>query len=144
MVSTRERVRFVDTDMMGVVHHSNFLKWFETARVTYLREAGVDLWDLMNDGYSFPISDVRCSYKVPAKYDDCLEIAVKLLELSKAKMVFSYQVRRENDNELLAEGYTCNIFANEKGRVTRLPGKYYDALKTFFDVQLVQAQEGLI
>lgn len=144
MVFTTERVRFVDTDMMGVVHHSNFLKWFETARVTYLREAGVDLWDLMNDGYSFPISDVRCAYKVPAKYDDCLEICIKMLEVSKVKMVFSYQVRRQNDNELLAEGYTVNIFTNDKGRVTRLPGKYYDALKNFFDAQIGQTQEGLI
>lgn len=141
MVCINERVRFVDTDMMGVVHHSNYFRWFEAARVAYLKEAGVDLWDLMNGGYSFPISDVRCAYKIPARYDDSLEIFVRMIELSRAKMVFCYQVRRQNDNELLAEGYTCNIFTNDKGKVTRLPAKYYDALKIFSDAEASTRQE---
>ena len=144
MILTHERVRFVDTDMMGVVHHSNFFKWFESARVAYLKEAGVELWDLMRDGYSFPISDVRCAYKVPARYDDSLEIAVRMIELSRAKMVFCYQVRRENDNELLAEGYTCNIFTNESGKVTRLPSKFYDPLQKFFEAELSTNQAEIL
>ena len=136
MILTRECVRFADTDMMGVVHHSNYFQWFESGRVAYLKEAGVNLWDIMNDGYAFPISDVRCAYKVPARYDDKLEIITRLIELSRAKMVFSYQVRRENDSELLAEGYTCNIFTNENGKVTRLPCKFFDLLQKFFETDL--------
>lgn len=144
MVFINERVRFVDTDMMGVVHHSNYFRWFESARVAYLKEAGISLLDLMDAGYSFPISDVRCAYKVPARYDDSLEICVRMIELSKAKMVFCYKVRRENDNELLAEGYTCNIFTNTKGKVTRLPNKYFDAIKAFFDTEMAAGQEKII
>ncbi len=131
MFFTVEKVRFVDTDMMGVVHHSNYFKWFETARTSYLKAAGVSLWDLMDDDYSFPISDVRCTYKVSAKYDDDLKIYTKLLEITKAKMIFSYQIVRTSDDILLAEGYTCNIFTKVTGKVTRLPDKYYLKIVNF-------------
>ena len=142
MIFITEQVRFVDTDMMGVVHHSNFFRWFEVARVAYLKEAGVYLTDLMNDNYLFPISDVRCSYKEPARYDDILNIYTKLVELTKAKMVFSYSVRRACDDALLAEGFTCNVFTTKKsGKVTRLPDKYFLKLKDFAEKELLKINE---
>lgn len=132
MIVVKERVRFVDTDMMGVVHHSNYFRWFEIARVAYLEQAGVKLLDLLNKGYNVPVSDVRCSYKESAKYDDELAIYARMLELNRAKMVFSYQVRRVEDNALLAEGVTRNVFTNKEGKIRRLPDDYYEALKAFF------------
>ncbi len=142
MIAINERVRFVDTDMMGVVHHANYFQWFEAARVAYLRAAGLLLLDLMEDGYLFPISDVRCAYKEPARFDDCLEISARMLELSRAKMVFSYQVRRQRDKVLLAEGFTINVFTNAKGQVTRLPLKYYEPLRAFYEVEVAACAAG--
>lgn len=131
MIIVNERVRFVDTDMMGVVHHSNYFRWFEIARVAYLEQAGVKLLDLLEKGYNVPVSDVRCSYKESARYDDELAICARMLELNRAKMVFSYQVRRIKDNALLAEGVTCNVFASKEGKIRRLSDKYYNRLKVF-------------
>ena len=142
LIAINERVRFVDTDMMGVVHHANYFKWFEVARVAYLRAAGILLLDMMQDGYLFPISDVRCAYKEPARYDDCLEISARMLELSRAKMVFSYQVRREKDKAILAEGFTINVFTNAQGQVARLPAKYYEPLRAFYDVEVAAGAAG--
>jgi acyl-CoA thioester hydrolase len=126
-----ETVRFADTDMMGVAHHANYFRWFESARVAFLQAAGVDLWDLMKAGYSFPIRDARCAYKVSARYGDCLDIQATMLELTRAKMIFSYQVRRRGDAKLLAEGYTCNVFTNADGKVARLRDEFYQPLLSF-------------
>lgn len=136
MVVVKERVRFVDTDMMGVVHHSNYFRWFEIARVEYLNQAGVRLLELLDKGYNVPVSDVRCSYKESAKYDDELAIYAKMLELNRAKMVFSYQVRRVHDNALLAEGVTRNVFTNKEGKIRRLPDEYYNLLKGFCEKEM--------
>lgn len=136
MVIVREKVRFVETDMMGVVHHSNYFRWFEIARVAFLKKAGISLLVLLEEGYNVPVSDVRCTYKQSAKYDDEIDICIKMLEFNKAKMVFTYQVRRAFDNVLLAEGVTCNVFTNKKGQVKRLPDKYYQLLKSFCEKEL--------
>jgi acyl-CoA thioester hydrolase len=133
LFSFEETVRFADTDMMGVAHHANYFRWFESARVAFLKAAGIDLWDLMKAGYSFPISDARCVYKVSARYGDCLGIQVTMPELTRAKMVFSYQARRRADAALLAEGHTCNVFTNAGGKVARLCDEFYQPLLSFYE-----------
>lgn len=128
MVIVREKVRFVETDMMGVVHHANYFRWFEMGRVAYLREAGISLWDLMDDGFLFPITDVSCKYKDSAKFDDIILIETKMAEVSRVKMVFSYTVLREKDKELLTTGQTQNVFTDKLGKIIRLPDTYYEKL----------------
>ncbi|MDR3560676.1 MAG: thioesterase family protein [Negativicutes bacterium] len=132
MVTVKDKVRFVETDMMGVVHHSNFFRWFEMGRVEYLRQAGVFLLDLMAAGILFPISDVSCHYRASARFDDTIAIETTMLELSKVKMVFGYQVRRESDGLLLATGNTKNAFTDTDGKVIRLPALYFDSLQALF------------
>ncbi len=132
MVTVRDRVRFVETDMMGVVHHANYLRWFEMGRVAYLREAGVYLLELMAAGILFPITDVSCTYRASARFDDCLAIETTMDELSKVKMVFSYRVVREADGGLLATGRTRNAFTDGAGKIIRLPAEYYDRLQAMF------------
>lgn len=121
-------MRFVETDMMGVAHHSNYFRWFEMGRVEYLRQVGIDLNDLMDNGIVFPIVDVSCKYHASARFDDYILIETKLAEVSRAKMDFSYQVRREADGELLAAGRTVNVFTGENGKIIRLPAEYYNKL----------------
>ena len=133
MISVREKVRFVETDMMGVVHHSNYFRWFELGRVEYLRQAGVYLLDLMRDGVLFPITEVSCQYKASARFDDFLAIETTMVELSRVKMVFSYQVVREADGLLLAEGKTQNLFTDNNGRIIRLAPSVFTKLQAMFE-----------
>ena len=132
MVTVRDKVRFVETDMMGVVHHSNYFRWFEMGRVEYLRQAGVYLLDLMAAGVLFPITDVNCSYRASARFDDIIVVETTMAELSKVKMVFTYRLVREEDGALLATGRTQNAFTDEKGKVIRLPAAYFDRLQAMF------------
>lgn len=128
-VAVRDRVRFVETDLMGVVHHSNYLRWFEMARVEYLRSAGVLLPDLIADGILFPITDVQCKYRQSARFDEGIRIEATLAELSRVKLVFSYRVLREPDGAVLAEGTTQNVFTDLKGRIVRLPQPTFDRIQ---------------
>ncbi len=128
MVAVRDKVRFVETDLMGVVHHSNYLRWFEMARVEYLRTANVLLPELIAAGIVFPITDVRCQYRQPARFDDTIRIEATLVDFSRAKLCFTYRVLRDADDVLLAEGSTQNVFTDPTGRIIRLPQLYHDRI----------------
>lgn len=124
-----ERVRFVETDMMGVVHHANYFAWFEAGRVLYLRRCGIDLNELMQAGILFPITEAACQYKASARFDDVVQIWTLLQEFSRAKLIFTYDVVRQSDGRLLAQGRTQNVFTNHDGRIIRLPAAYYERLQ---------------
>ena len=106
MVSFSLKVRFYETDLMGVVHHANYLRWFEMGRVEYLRQAGIDLNEMMGEGFMVPIVDVNCRYRQSARFDDEVIIETVLEKLSKVKLSFSYRALRAKDGVLLAEGKT--------------------------------------
>lgn len=126
MAQVKHRVNFYDTDAMAVVHHSNYIRWFEIGRVEFLREAGITLEQLMDAGFVFPITDVSCRYLSPGKFDDVLLIETKPTALTKVKMAFDYRILREADKAVLVEGHTQNVFTSrETGLITRLPETYY-------------------
>ena len=128
-VKTAFRVHFYDTDEMGVVHHANYIRWFETGRVEYLRSIGITLTDMMSDGILFPIIEVRSKYLHAAKFDDDLELETTAVELSKVKMEFKYKIRRVSDGLLLVKGYSQNVFTNAAtGKISRIPEKYFSKL----------------
>ncbi|KHM52290.1 acyl-CoA thioester hydrolase [Anaerovibrio lipolyticus DSM 3074] len=135
MVTTvRHKVNFYDTDAMAVVHHSNYIRWFEIGRVEFLREAGITLNQLMDDGYVFPITEVSAKYVNSAKFDDELIIETTPEALTKAKMAFTYRILRASDDTLLVTGRTQNVFTSmETGKITRLPENYYNKLKAMLD-----------
>lgn len=133
MSTVREKVRFVETDMMGVVHHANYFRWFEMGRVEHLRQAGVLLNDILADGIVFPITDVECHYQASAKFDDYIIIETTLEKISPVKMVFTYRVIREADGTVLANGRTQNVFVDGEGKIVRLPKKYYEKLQPTSD-----------
>ncbi len=130
MITVEEKVRFVETDMMGVVHHANYFRWFEMGRVEYLRQADVYLLDLMADGIVFPITHVDCKYQASAKFDDIILIETFLEELTPVKMIFTYKVFRREGKILLASGSTQSVFTDNQGKIIRLPKKYYEKLQS--------------
>ena len=137
MITITDRVRFVETDMMGVVHHSNYLRWFEMARVEYLRRANVLLPELIQAGILFPITDVQCKYIQSAHFDELVRVEAVLEDFSRAKLCFRYKVWRDEDHVLLAEGSTQNVFTGNNGRIVRLPKIYHDRIET-----MRQAKDG--
>ena len=100
------RVRYPETDPMGVVHHANFFVYFEMARVEHLRSFGVAYRDLEKQGIFFAVVKASCHLKAPAYYDDVLTIALRLERSSLVRVDHGYEVRRKADGQLLAEGAT--------------------------------------
>lgn len=133
MITIREKVRFVETDMMGVVHHANYFRWFEMGRVEYLRQIKISLLEMMADNIVFPITHVDCQYRASAKFDDYILIETTMTEVSPVKMVFTYKIFREADGVLLATGNTQNVFTDNQGKIIRLPNKYFSNLKIDFE-----------
>lgn len=126
MFTTSLRVRFYETDMMEVAHHTNHLRWFEMGRVEFFRACGITLWDMMNDGIVFPITKVTCEYKEPARFDDVLTVEVTVSKISRAQCVFTYRILRDADGALIATGETQNVFTDKvTGKIIRLPDTYY-------------------
>ena len=126
-VTTEHRVNFYDTDAMAVVHHANYIRWFEIGRVEYLRHYHITLDDMMDDGYVFPITKIDAQYHSPGHFDDTLLIETTAVALTKAKMSFSYRILRKGTNELLVTGHSQNVFTHRStGHIARLPEKYYN------------------
>ena len=124
-VEVTHRVNFYDTDAMAVVHHANYIRWFEIGRVAYLRRIGITLGALMEAGYVFPITKVGAEYHAPGHFDDELVIETTATALTKAKMVFSYRILNQAGT-LLVSGFSENVFTHrDTGHTTRLPKEFY-------------------
>ena len=117
------RVRYAETDKMGVVYHSNYFVWFEVARTDLLRNNGSTYKDMETEGFSLPVIEAHCEYKQPARYDDELEIRVEAALASPARVRFSYEVVRASDAQTLVTGHTVHASIDRDGRPTRLPDR---------------------
>lgn len=125
---TRLRVRYAETDRMGVVYHSNFVIWFEVGRVELLRQLGFEYSQMeRQDHCHIPVVDLRVRYKVPAQYDDEIVVRTELKNVRNSLLHFSYEIFRERDRALLATGETMHIIVDEKFERRPLPEKYIKA-----------------
>ncbi len=123
---SRVRVRYAETDQMGVVYHSNFLVYFEIGRTDYFRQFGFTYRELENDGVFMPVTESYCRYDRSAYYDDELDIVTTLEMMSRLKLRFNYDVLR-NSNEKIAEGYTMHVPMNSSGKPCKIPAAYLAA-----------------
>jgi len=126
---TGQRVYYADTDHGGVVYYSNYLKWFEIGRTEILRQAGFNYSDFEKQGLMAPVVEVHCNYKQPAKYDDMIIIKTEIGNIGNRSIRFNYDIIRKEDNEILAEGYTVNVFVDKRtGKSTRISDELGKAL----------------
>ncbi len=126
----RLRVRYAETDQMGVVYHSNHLIWFEVGRVELMREMGFSYRDLeREDGRFIAVADVRCRYRAPVFYDEEVLVRTRLKTVRESVVVFSYELVRADSRTLLAEGETTHIVTDSKMKVAALPEKYLTAFR---------------
>jgi acyl-CoA thioester hydrolase len=122
------RVRYAETDNMGVVYHSNFFVYFEIGRTDYFRQLGFAYKQLEKENVFMPVTDCACRFILPAYYDDELGIHTGLEMMSRLKLKFTYRVIRQSDNKLIAEGFTLHVPVNRAGVPCRIPNQYLEAL----------------
>ena len=116
---TTVRVRYAETDRMGLLHHANYFVYFELARTEMLRSKGVTYREVEDSGHFLVIIDLGCKYKKPAYYDDLLTIRTTVARVTHVKIVHEYQVFR--DGELLAEGHSTLACVDRQGKPQALP-----------------------
>ena len=118
---TRVRVRYAETDQMGIVYYANYLVWFEVGRTDWLRASGWSYREMEADGYALPVIEARCSYQESARYDDEIEVRTTSTLESPVRLQFLYEVVRLSDGTTLATGMTMHAALDRSGRPRRLP-----------------------
>ena len=114
------KVQYYETDKMGVVHHSNYIRWFEEARVDFLEQIGLNYDVLEEKGYISPVISVSCEYKTMCRFGEAVYIIVKLKSFSGVRFSFSYEVRDVKTNELRVVGESGHCFIDDTGKVFSL------------------------
>jgi len=128
---TEVRVRYAETDQMGVVHNSNYLVWFEVGRSEFCRARGFSYKEMEEkDNALMVVAESYCRYKSPAYYEDLLTIRTKIEEIRSRSVRFVYEVYRASDEITLAEGETLHLVTDKNKRVRSLPESYREKLLT--------------
>ena len=131
---TRIRVRYAETDQMGVVYHANHFIWFEVGRVELLRQFGFSYKEMeLKDDCFIAVVDARCRYKAPVHYDDEVVVRTYLKHVREKIIHFGYELRSANSGRLLAEGETTHIVADSKMKPRAMPEKYLRVFKAAVD-----------
>jgi acyl-CoA thioester hydrolase len=124
------RVRFAETDQMGIAHHSAYVVWFEAGRVEWLRERGLSYRAIEEAGVSLAVSELQVRYRQAAYFDDELELSTTLLEAKSRRFRFAYRLARPRDGTLLAEAVTVHTPVDRQGRAIRLPAEWLRQLQS--------------
>lgn len=131
---TRIRVRYAETDKMGVVYHANYYIWFEIGRTEYCRGRGFAYRDMeIQDDAFLVVAESYCRYKSSAFYDDELIIRTRVTELRKRSLRFGYEILRAETDEVIAEGETMHVITDSQGRVRSFPERYKEMLLAYID-----------
>ena len=112
--TTEISVRYAETDQMGVVHHATYPIWYEIARTEYIRALGMSYSDMEKAGVMLPVTGISCRYRLPARYDDILEITARITRFSPARIEFEYEVRRKGEQEILSTGTSAHGFVDSE------------------------------
>jgi acyl-CoA thioester hydrolase len=123
------RVRYAETDKMGVVYHANYLIWFEIGRTEFCRVRGFSYRDMEENEDAFlVVVESYCRYKAPAYYDDVLRVRTHITELRRRSLRFGYEIVRESDGTVIAEGETGHVVTDANGRVRSMPPGFAEML----------------
>lgn len=117
---TKIKVRYVETDQMGVVHHSKYYPWFEVARGEYITKMGMTYKQMEEEGIMMPVLESWCKYINGAKYEDNLIIKTCIEEMNPVKMIFNYNVVREKDDKIIAKGSTKHAFVDNNFQIVNI------------------------
>jgi acyl-CoA thioester hydrolase len=135
--TTRFRVRYSETDQMGVVYYANYLVWMELGRAEYCRAAGIRYRDMeVDDGILLAVVEAHCRYLRPARYDEEIAVKTRVAKASQRVVEFQYEISDAQSGRTLATGETKHMFLSAAMRPVKLPEKYFP----FFGITSVPAQ----
>jgi acyl-CoA thioester hydrolase len=130
---TRIRVEYHHTDQMGIVHHSNYVKFFEVARTEWLRQAGLTYAEMERRGVMMPIVDVQIKYRQPAYYDELIKVKAIVEEMPMARMTFKYEIRGEDDRDIASGLTTLGFIDKTTRRPHRAPAWLLEVVEREFN-----------
>jgi len=129
VAQSQVRVRYAETDQMGVAYYANYFVWFEVGRSQLCNDCGFSYRDMEREtGLFMIVAEANCRYKTPARYEDDLIIRTRILELTRRTLRFGYEISRA-DGALVANGETLHVLINSEGRPSSFPEKYQSLLK---------------
>jgi acyl-CoA thioester hydrolase len=114
-------VRFAETDLMGVVHHSSYVVWFEAGRVAWMAAAGMPYAEVAGTGHHFAVTAIHAEYRVAARFGDVVRVWTRLTRLRSRQVAFAYEVRHATSDERLATGSSEHICVDLDGRMAKIP-----------------------
>ena len=137
---TKIKVRYVETDQMGIVHHSNYFVWFEVGRTEFIKESGIKYSDMEKMGVLLPLIESGCQYKTGARYEDEIIISTSVKLITPIRIEFKYEVIRVEDEKLLAVGFTKHVFVDKELKPINLRKKNAELWDSFnkFVVDLME------
>lgn len=129
-VESQLRVRYSETDQMGIVYHAHYLVWFEIGRTDWCRAAGIPYAEMEKNGLFIPVTRVEASFRRKSSYDDPIRVITRMGTLSSRGCVFEYEIRDPSD-QLLAEGSTHHVFMDPTGKPCRADPRVVAALQSY-------------
>jgi acyl-CoA thioester hydrolase len=123
------RVIYADTDAMGIVYHTNYIKWFEIGRTELLRDMGIYYVMFESRGFNLPLTKAYCHYFLPARYDQVLLIETEIEYVKRASVKFNCSIWDEQKENKLVEGYTVHACTNSEGKIVRIPEDVADLIR---------------
>jgi acyl-CoA thioester hydrolase len=126
------RTIYADTDAMGIVYHTNYIRWFEIGRTELFRDLGILYSEVEKAGFNLPLTQVFCHYLLPARYDDIVEVETDIEYLKRASIKFSYLILDEKHRNLITEGYSVHACTDNRGKIIRIPLLITDKIRQFY------------
>ena len=128
--TSKIKVRYAETDMMGIAYYGNYFTWFEVARIRLLDDLGMRYREMEHLGYRLPVLETHAVYKLPARFDDEVEIKALLKKMPVVRFTIEYELYIEN--KVIATGYTCHAFINSEGQPMRPPKDFITRVEEYF------------
>jgi acyl-CoA thioester hydrolase len=129
VVETTLRVRYAETDAMGIVYHTNYIVWFEVGRGEYMRQQGGEYAHLEGQGYYLPVIELQARYLAPARYGDLVTVRTWVEEARSRQVTFAYEVVMAETGQLLATGWTKHVCVDRKGTIKMIPQEVREMLR---------------
>ena len=133
IVSLDITVRFAETDAMGIVHHSNYVIWFEAGRIAWMDAVGMPYSEVAEGGNHFSVTGIQVEYRSPSRFGDTVRLITRLTELRSRKVSFAYEIRSIENSRLLVSGASQHICVDLEGRMAKIPSPVFERLNAGID-----------
>lgn len=125
--------QYYETDQMGIIHHSNYIRWMEEARVDLLQQAGMNMTVIEQKGVLIPVLNVSCEYRSMTRFGETVTVELRIVKYNGIKMYIEYEIRDKKTRELRATGSSCHCFLSKEGKLLALKKQFPEIDAVFED-----------